>query len=428
MTDPSAPTPNTDSSPSAIPASLAAEMLEATLRIVPTLDLRDIGAQLLAPLVRATSANRASLMVVNPETGRLRIVAGLGLRPELIGRDTEWRPNSISEWVYRKHQGLVLNGEVRGDSLSGTAEQAIESAVCVPLESHDGILGVLNLARATPAPVFVNADLAVLAELLPPVAAAIERAMHAHRAEQLAQQLRDTSGLAGRTLLPSGVFEARHYEMGYARVASALEGGDTADRVPHTNGGQSLIVADVVDDGVEAALTASFVQGLFVAIATGGTAPAAIAARIGNELRQRSGGRLAAAMWIAHLSPGGLLTACNAGYPPPLWVPSDDNPVTTLPSTGPLAGSSPQDEFADEQIRLMPGDLVVAVSDGVLGARNVMGQTFGYERLTEYLVELKRAPLDMLVGDIVKAVRNWSGRPVPVDDVTVMAVRFTPDR
>lgn len=76
----------------------------------------------------------------------------------------------------------------------------------------------------------------------------------------------------------------------------------------------------------------------------------------------------------------------------------------------------------------MPGDLVVAVSDGVLGARNVMGQTFGYERLTEYLLELRRAPLDLLVTDIVKAVRNWTGRPVPVDDITVMAVRFTPGR
>ncbi|MBI5169541.1 MAG: SpoIIE family protein phosphatase [Candidatus Eisenbacteria bacterium] len=424
------PRPETsiESTAAAMPAGTAAELFEASLRIVPTLDLRDVGAQLLAPLVRATSAKRASLMVINPETGRLRIVAGMGLRPELIGRDTEWRPNSISEWVYRKHQGLVLNGEVRGEALNGTAEQAIESALCVPLESHEGILGVLNLARTAPAPVFQNADLEALSAMLPPVAAAIERAMQAQRAEQLAQQLRDSSGLSGRTLLPTGTFESRFYEVAYARLASAYEGGDTADRVPHANGAQSLLVADVAGDGVEAALTAAFVQGLFVSGCTAEASPAAIVSRIGSELHLRSGGRRTTALWLAQLSPGGLLTCTNAGYPPPLWVPSDDNPVSMLAGNTPSAGTSAQDTFEDEQVRLLPGDLVVAVSDGVLGARNVMGQTFGYERLTEYLVELRRQPLDLVVNDIVKAIRNWSGRPVPTDDVTVLAIRFTPGR
>lgn len=428
MNEPTVPSKSDPTAVSGISPALAGEMLEATLQIVPTIDLRDVGAQLLAPLVRATSASRASLMVVNPETGHLRIVAGLGLRSELIGRDTEWRPNSISEWVYRKNQGLVLNGEVRGENLNGTAEQAIDSAICLPLESDEGIIGVLNLARTTPAPLFVNADLELLAALLPPVAAAIERAMHAHRADQLARQLRDTSGLAGRTLLPAGLYESLNYEVGYARVASALEGGDTADRVPHTAGGQSLFVADVVGDGVEAALTASFVQGLFAAMASPDQPPSATVTRIGTELRQRSGGRLTTALWLGHLSPAGMLTSCNAGYPPPLLIPSDDNPVSKLTGSGPLAGSSPQDKFEDEQVRLLPGDIIVTVSDGVLGARNVMGQTFGYERLIEYLVELKHAPLDILVGDVVQAVRNWSGRPIPVDDVTVLAVRFTPGR
>ncbi len=417
-----------DATSAPIPPMVAAELLEASLRIVPTLDLRDIGAQLLAPLVHATGSNRASLMVVNPETGRLRIVAGLGLRPELIGRDTEWRPNSISEWVYRKHQGLVLNGEVHGEGLHGIADKAIESAVCVPLESDDGILGVLNLARSAPAPVFSEGDLQLLTDMLHPVAGAIERAMRAHRAEQLARQLHESSGLAGRTLLPAGTFESRHYEIAYSRIASALEGGDTADRVPHANGAQSVLLADVAGDGVDAALTAAFVQGLFVSGAQSDAPPSALAARIGAELHSRSGGRRTSALWLAQLSPAGLLTTANAGYPPPLWVPADDNPVSTLAGNTPLAGTTAHDAFEDEQVRLLPGDLIVAVSDGVLGARNVMGQTFGYERLTEHLVEMKRQPLDLVVSDIVQSVRNWSGRPVPTDDVTVLVIRYTPAR
>ena len=96
-----------------LPPTLAAELFEESINTVPTIDLRDIGARLLAPLVRATGARRASLMLVNPDTGKLRIVAGLGLNAELIGRDVDWRPSSIAEWVFRKRQGLGACGVVR---------------------------------------------------------------------------------------------------------------------------------------------------------------------------------------------------------------------------------------------------------------------------------------------------------------------------
>lgn len=409
-------------------ATLAAELCEESLRIVPTLDLRDIGAQLLAPLVRATSASRVSLMVLNPETGRLRIVAGMGLRPELIGRDTEWRPNSISEWVLRKHQGLVLNGEIRTDALRGSAEQAIESALCVPLDANGIVMGVLNVARTAPAPTFTDADMAALQDMLPPVTAAIERAIHANRAEQLASQLRDSSGQSGRTLLKPGHHETRSYELGYVRIASALDGGDVCERVPHPQGGQALIAVDVAGDGVDAALTAAFVHGLFVATAGPDRTPVSLVQRISTEMHQRSAGRLTAALWTAQFSPTGLVTSCNAGYPPPLWVPADDSPVALLSTGGPLAGTSLQAAWEEEQVRMLPGDLVVVASDGVLGARNVTGQTFGFERLSEYVLEMRRQPLDTLVAELVRAAHGWSGRDVPTDDLCVLAVRFAPGR
>jgi len=36
-------------------------------------------------------------------------------------------------------------------------------------------------------------------------------------------------------------------------------------------------------------------------------------------------------------------------------------------------------------------------------------------------------PLDQLTNDLVKAVIDWSGRPAPVDDLSVLAVRHAPE-
>lgn len=410
-----------------LPASLAGELLEESLLVVPAMNLREVGARLLSPLLRSTGAKRASLMIVNPQTGRLCIVAGVGIRADLIGRDSEWRPNSISEWVYRKRTGLVLNGQVRSDSLTGSAEESIESAMCLPLETDGGVLGVLNLARTAPAPVFDETEMAQLRAILPPVAAALERATHAIRSERVATQLRSASGLVAHTLLQPGRHEARHFEFGYARRSSTLEGGDACERVPFANGGQALVALDASGEGVDAVLTVAHALGLFVGGASPERDPATTTARINTELFQRLAGRAAVAMWAAKLSPNGQLSSCTAGYPAPLWVPADDSPVVRLVSGGPPAGSAATVDWQEEQVRLLAGDIVVAASDGVFDAQNVTGQPFGDERLIETVCEFRRHPLDALADEVLARVRSWTGREVPTDDLSVLAVRFRPE-
>ena len=420
--------PRTQSEPGhgMIPPAIAAEIFEQSLAIAPPLGLRDVGARLLAPLVHATGAVRASIMLVNPQTGRLRIVAGMGIRSEWIGRDATFRPKSISEWVFRHREGLVLNGEVLTDALAGTSETPIESAMSLPLEGEHGILGVVNLARLGAELQFSAEEMVALQSLLPPIAAALERALRTQRAEDVAAQLYQSSGLASRTLLPVGLLESRQYEFAMARRPSALEGGDFCDRAVHTNGSHSLIAADIAGDGVPAMMTASFLQGLFVASASPERTAAGAVARMNAELHQRGSGAQQASLWVAQLSPTGQLSSCNAGYPEPIWVPSDGSEIVRLGSGGPPVGLMNNGRWDEESVRLLPGDIVVAVSDAVISARHSSGHAFGEERLADLISEHRRHPLDTMAEAILTAVAAWSGRPVPADDLSVLAVRYTP--
>ena len=424
---------SSDSAPAAHPGPLDPLRLRADLeracdRIRPAPGLRAPCTEIVELLASATGATRASLMVVNPDTGRLNMAAAVGLPEELIGRDMPPRPRSISEWVFRQRRPLVLNGEVRDERFEGSSSSAgSQSSMCLPIETPAGPLGVLSLTRFTPAPPFGDEDTATLSRTLPPVAEAIRQAWRAERAERSLQRLEVADGAPGRALIPQGQLEIRSYQMALARRPSWNLGGDLCDRVPHANGGNTVLVADVSGDGAFAALTAGFAQGLFVGAASPERAAAGLVAQMNSALHSRIGEGHFVALWLAQLMRNGEIASCNAGYPPPFWVPADGSPTLRLDRGGPIAGAFPEARYQEERARLLAGDLIVAVSDGLLNERDATDQAFGAERLAELLPDLRRAPLDRLVQEVCEAARAFSGRPTPTDDFVVLAIRYQPE-
>lgn len=420
------------SSSTAAPASLDPVRIEAAFaitceRVGSTEGLAAPCAEILAALVEETGASRASLLLLNPDTGRLNMAAAIGLPPEIVGRDMMPRPRSISEWVFRNRRGLVLNGEVRDERFEGTSSHAVtESSMCVPIETAAGPLGVLSLARHSPARPFSDPDILTLSHALPPVIDVIRRAWRMERAERSLQRLEVADGAPDRTLVPRGAFAMRSYDVGLARRPSWNLGGDFCDRVPHANGGNTVLVADVSGDGAFAALSAGFAQGLFVGAASPERSAAGIVAQLNAGLHSRIGDRQFVALWLAQLAKNGEVSYCNAGYPAPFWVPADGTPTIRLDRGGPVAGAFPHAQYQEEHVRLLPGDLLVAVSDGLLAERGPTDQPYGADRVAELLQEMRREPLDRLTHELCEAVRAYSARVTPTDDILVLAIRYRP--
>ena len=388
----------------------------------------DAAASLLAPLVEWTGAARSSILALNPATGRLAIMAAVGLREDLLGRETTPGPRSISEWVFRNRRSLILNGKLSDQRFVGSAAtDGIESALSLPLVAAGDPIGVVNLARFAPAPIFDPAEVAELEPLLEPVAAALARLLRTRGALRAGADLARRSTASGSLLLPRGRSEPRCYELALAHRASAIPAGDLCDRVPHAGGEQSLLVLDPPGLGGTAAATAAFLHGAFVTLAAPERSAAGMAARLGSELHQRLGPERATAAWIAQLSTRGEVSYCNAGHAWPLWLPADGSEVSVLHCGGPLLGALPTAHYEEECLRLLPGDVVLVPSNGVISARGNADQPFGSERLFELLASLRLATLERLVENVLDTVIMYSGRPVPTDDLTVLALRFRPE-
>ena len=417
--------------PAAVPSTAAPgadTRIEALCEgLQPPLGLNGPSARLLEALAAETDATRGSLMVVDPATGRLMITAGIGIPEDLVGRPITPRPRSISEWVYRNRRSLILNGKVQDQRFESSAPQTgIESAMCLPLMGARSIVGVLNLARRTPAPVFSDADIARLATLVRPVGPAIERLERGMLAARLLHQVENGAGDPRQTLLPPGVTPVRDYEIGLSVVPGMRRGADLCERAAHDDGANTLLVADVPGDGLAAAVTSAFVHGLFVAGADHRRSISGLVSQINAELHSRFGGSRPAALWVARLGRSGEIVSCNAGGPAPFWIPADGGSIQRLGSGGPLAGALPRPAFDEEQLRLMPGDLIVAVSDGLLSVEDATGHAFGEERVAEWLVERRRDALDRIGQELCAAALAFCGRPAPPDDMVALALRYAP--
>ena len=153
--------------------------------------------------------------------------------------------------------------------------------------------------------------------------------------------------------------------------------------------------------------------------------PAAFASELHQKMlvHQPGGGARA---WLGAVGPTGSLRSCAAGYPAPFYLPGEGEPGERLseggPALGAVAGSPPYEEAT---LRLLPGDAVVVVNEGVLRSRSGAGVRFGEAGVLEQLLDHRRRPLDGLVEALAAAARSHSGLGATPDDAVVFALRFT---
>jgi two-component system NtrC family sensor kinase len=150
-------------------------------RLLAELDLPRLQDQIIATVRAELDADRASLMLIEEDGERLRVVACSGLPPHVkVGHRVPVR-TSLAGAVAARRQPVRIgaDGEVTppADNLRGEfLEDQIVSALSVPVLAGERVLGVLNAAKVRTSPPFTEADQELLMLLAAQAAIAIENA------------------------------------------------------------------------------------------------------------------------------------------------------------------------------------------------------------------------------------------------------------
>lgn len=119
----------------------------------------------------------------------------------------------------------------------------------------------------------------------------------------------------------------------------------------------------------------------------------------------------------------GVLHFSNAGQSPIYYLPADKEPVLLEAQDIPIGVIDPY-AYSTQTIKLSPGDVFIAASDGFPESRNPAGEMYGYERM-KTLLSSKRGECAKTVAEALLAdVNAFCGSQLQEDDRTIVIIQF----
>jgi serine phosphatase RsbU (regulator of sigma subunit)/AmiR/NasT family two-component response regulator len=212
-----------------------------------------------------------------------------------------------------------------------------------------------------------------------------------------------------------------------AKLEPAREtSGDFFDFIALTEHKWGIIVADVTDKGMGAALFMALSNTMIRTYAHQfPTLPAIVMNEVNQRLLSDTRGGMFVTTLYGILEPhSARFVYANAGNPPGyLFSPQRGLAYfDPLRRTGMALGVSEDAQWRQKIVKLSPGDYVVLFTDGITEAQNPEGQFFGEERLMDAVLAKNGRPAHEVRDAILESVHQFVGRGQPQDDITLVVI------
>lgn len=299
----------------------------------------------------------------------------------------------------------------------------LRTIVAIPLRSMNApadspaVTGVLYLDSR-----FTSKNLSgCSAEILRAIATEAARVVENARLVQAEQESRQyQQELAIASTIQQSLISSELPRVPYARVSARTVpckqvGGDFYD-VILTPTGMAVIVADVSGKGISAALLACVIQGMLYAQLAAGTPLLSALDTLNDFLYLRVKGEKYATLVIAHIEPSGETEIVCCGHIPPMVLRGGAT-LREAEASIPV-GLIPGATFTSSHLRLLSGDRLLLLTDGITEAANLEGEEFGTHRLEQY------AASPSFVEATFQELSNFLAFRTADDDCTMVEVCF----
>jgi GAF domain-containing protein len=295
-----------------------------------------------------------------------------------------------------------------------------------PISVKGQVFGVL-LAREQHIPIqFHEKRVEILNGVAQQIALAIqnERLQEEKAGQERLQQELQVARRIQETFLPTHLPDIPGWELDVRWQTARQVGGDFYDVIRLRKHRLALVIADVSDKGIPAALYMTVVRTLIRAYAQNFDSPAAILRHV-NELlyRDTPDGMFVTAAMVLLDADSGLLTYANAGHCLPLHYHAVPQKITALPKGGIALGVLDDVHYQEYQIQIDPKDSIILYTDGVTECFSPDGDTFGEKRLYQAILKQKKKSIcDMLESIETNLVAFRQTEPIS-DDITIIAAQ-----
>jgi sigma-B regulation protein RsbU (phosphoserine phosphatase) len=397
-----------------------------------SLDLDEVLNRVIDEVITAVRAERGFLMLrdtaPHAASGQLHFRVARGIDRNTIEQPQFQVSRSVIRRVAEEGRSL-LTSDAQDDawlkSHRSVAVLGLRSILCVPLQIKGTLLGVIYVDNRLQSGIFQPADLELVTAIAASAATAIENArlyqvaIEKGRLERELQVARELQ----ISLLPRETPRLQGWDFATYWQPARQVSGDFYDFISTSNG-LGLVIADVSDKGMPAALFMALSRTIMRASLIGADTPAAGITQANRLMCADSTNAMFVTLFYAQvLANSGELIYVNAGHNPPyLYRASADRPEL-LPRTNMVLGLDDTLQFDQRRVSLDVGDALVMYTDGLTDALNVRGEEFGVERLQRACAENRRRPVEQVVAALRDRLREFVGDAPLVDDCTVVVAK-----
>ena len=314
--------------------------------------------------------------------------------------------------------------------LTSPALQALRDggvALVVPLVTQGELIGTLNLGPRLSEQDYSSDDRRLLATLAAQAAPAIrvaqlvrEQAAEAAERERYEQEMK-VAQLIQQQFLPRELPNLPEWQVAAYYGPARVVGGDFYDFIELGEGRIGVVVGDVTDKGVPAALVMARTHSILRAEAPRLINPAAVLARANELLVPEMPARMFVTCLYGVLEPAtGRFVFANAGHNLP-YVRTGDG-VIELRATGLPLGLLPGIVYEETEGTVGHGDAVLLYSDGLVEAHGPEREMYGFPRLREAMAtdDAGSQLLDRLLDELHAFTGpGWEQE----DDITLVTLR-----
>jgi serine phosphatase RsbU (regulator of sigma subunit) len=228
-----------------------------------------------------------------------------------------------------------------------------------------------------------------------------------------------------RNILPRSLPDLPGLEFGALMVPAQAVGGDFYD-VTRLDGDRiGIVVGDVSDKGMPAALYMSLTFSLLKVESRRHASPEAALQAVNRLLIEMDiSDMFVSVLYGIYRQNSREFSYARAGHPPPILLQPDGKASVCSAQLGQTLGILEDLTLDQNRIRLSKGSGLLVYSDGLTEPLNSAGEQFGAEGVFAVLQSLNGASAQQVCDRLHQAVSDFSGSENPQDDVTLVYVRF----
>ncbi|HEX6482457.1 MAG TPA: SpoIIE family protein phosphatase, partial [Ktedonobacteraceae bacterium] len=240
--------------------------------------------------------------------------------------------------------------------------------------------------------------------------ARIEQELHTARLIQLSLLPKEHPALPGWQI-------STYYQ------AAREVGGDLYDFLPFEDGRLGLVIGDVTDKGMPAALVMASTRSMLRAAAQATDSPGEVLARVNDLLYADIPEKMFVTCFYAILDPAsGRLRYANAGHDLPYC--QHPGSACELRATGMPLGLMPGMRYEEQEVVLAQNENVLFYTDGLVEAHDSRREMFGFPRLQTLLAEY--ADEASLIDFLLTELKGFTGEGwEQEDDMTLLTLQRT---